>query len=125
MDDLKASNLNWRVQILKEQKFNYKLKHFTHIKEFFNSSCGDKCEVFLYIKNDMIKEISYSLHGCGIQTAALEYVCSKVLNHGINEVRNAKEEILNFEVEKRRFHCLEFVEEICNWIMQSLNEYYT
>lgn len=113
---------SWRLKILENQQFNFKIEHYTHIKEFFNSECGDKCEVFLVIKNNKVTEISYSLHGCGIQTAALELLCSHILeNSNIKSITSFQKEILQLQVESNRTHCLHFVVEISNWIIEQLN----
>lgn len=111
---------DWRVQFLRNQEFNFKIENYSHIKEFYNPNCGDKCEVFLVIKENKVSEISYSLHGCGIQTAALELVCKSIKGNPIQEVEKIKEELLELEVESNRKHCLVFVEEICDWIIESL-----
>ena len=110
----------WRIKILQNQQFNFRLENYTHIKEFYNKECGDKCEVFLDIEGNIIKKISYSLHGCGIQTAALELVCEHVLDNSIENVQEIQKEIQKLEIEKNRKHCLIFVEEICDWIIECI-----
>ena len=112
---------SWRLKILENQQFNYKIEQYTHIKEFFNSHCGDKCEIFLIIKDSKVSEISYSLHGCGVQTAALEMLCAYVLKDSSKEgILDFQQEILNLKVEGNRYHCLEFVVEISKWILDCL-----
>lgn len=112
---------SWRLKILENQQFNFKIEEYTHIKEFYNSNCGDKCEVFLIVKGGIVKEISYSLHGCGIQTAALEMLCSYVLKDSSKKsILKFQKEILDLTVEGNRYHCLEFVVEISNWIIEQL-----
>lgn len=112
----------WKIQLLQNQQYNFRINNFTHMKEFFNKECGDKCEVFLVIKDKKIEKISYTLHGCGIQTAALELVCKQIENKSSESVIKIKEEILQFPIEKNRAHCIYFVNKICEWIIDCIRE---
>ena len=52
------------LKIASDTKNNKYINNFTHSTKYKSSICGDEIEIFLIIKNNMIKDFSYQSQSC-------------------------------------------------------------
>ena len=52
------------LKIASDTKNNKLIKNFTHTKKYKSQICGDEIEIFLIMKNNMIKDFSYQSQSC-------------------------------------------------------------
>lgn len=76
---------------------NHKLKTFNYNIEGLNPLCGDKIHIYINIKNKIIKNISFTGHGCAISIASAsmmtEIIKNKTIKNSINILENFKKSI--------------------------------
>lgn len=62
-----------------------KLKHCTHHAEALNASCGDKLQMDIFIKNDIIEEVRFSGTGCAISQASASLLTDEIKKKLVKE----------------------------------------
>lgn len=60
-----------------------------------NPLCGDHLEVFLKIKNDELKDISFEGKGCALSIATSSILTDEIKNKHINEIKKLTREDIN------------------------------
>ena len=80
----------------------YIMQHYTNTSTGYNQFCGDTITLFLNIKNDIIKEISFDGKGCSISIASASIMTTILKNkniiEGINIFNSLKNIIQNGNV---------------------------
>ncbi|MCC7574516.1 SUF system NifU family Fe-S cluster assembly protein [Candidatus Woesearchaeota archaeon] len=75
-----------------------------------NPLCGDNIELFLLIKNDVLKDISFEGKGCALSIASASILSEHVKNKNINEIKNMTREdvyaLLGIDVSPARNKCV-------------------
>ena len=67
---------------------NHVLNKYTHTRKAYNHFCGDSFDLYLFISVDIIKDISFSGHGCSISTASASLMTLAIKNKNINYTKN-------------------------------------
>lgn len=62
------------------------LEHPTHQAKALNASCGDKLQMDIIIKNDIIQDVKFSGVGCAISQAAASLLTETVAKKSVTEV---------------------------------------
>ncbi len=65
----------------------YKMNDSTHRFFMQNLSCGDEVEIFLKVKNEIIKEASFEGEGCSISIASASILTEFLIDKNIDEVK--------------------------------------
>lgn len=55
-----------------------KLEHSSHEAEGYNPLCGDKITIYVFLENDIVKDISFQGSGCAISKASASLMSSIV-----------------------------------------------
>lgn len=79
----------YREELLAEYKDPYhfeKRKTFTHTANNYNPFCGDKIEIYLTIKDNIVSEAYFYGSGCVISTASASLLMGFVENKKIADV---------------------------------------
>lgn len=61
------------------------LPHYTHKELGHNPSCGDEITLQLDVEDKIIKDISYTGHGCAISQASTSIMCDIVKGISVDE----------------------------------------
>ena len=61
------------------------LDHPTHQAKALNASCGDKLQMDIIIKNDIIEEVRFSGVGCAISQASASLLCEAITRKSVRE----------------------------------------
>lgn len=69
------------------------LENHTHTKVGHNPLCGDKIEVFLIIKDNIIEDIKYQSSGCAISTASASIMSLIVKGKNIDTLKELKDKV--------------------------------
>ena len=65
---------------------NYKiLTTSNYIYKEFNPICGDSIHIYIYIKNNIIKNISFQGKGCAISIASASIMTEEFIDKNINQ----------------------------------------
>ncbi|MEK9179695.1 MAG: iron-sulfur cluster assembly scaffold protein, partial [Patescibacteria group bacterium] len=106
------SNTLYREELLAEYKDPYhfeKRKKYTHSASSFNAFCGDKVEVYLSVRKNVIKEAYFYGSGCVISTASASMLMSFVENKKIADVLKINQKdvirLLNVSLTPTRLKC--------------------
>lgn len=59
------------------------LKKFTHFSTGFNHLCGDKFDLYLYLENESLIDISFMGTGCSVSTASASLLTLLLKNKSI------------------------------------------
>lgn len=81
----------------------------THEASETNASCGDMIEVYLKIKNGVVKGASFKGVGCALSTAAASMLMEELMDKRVDEVKKwdrKKIEKLMGEVNPGRVKCI-------------------
>lgn len=70
----------------KNPKNFYRMKNATNYSKGINPLCGDNIEIFCYVKNSKIQNISFYGRGCAISKASASIMINIVNGKEINEV---------------------------------------
>jgi nitrogen fixation NifU-like protein len=70
MDDLRELYQEVIIDHSRHPRNFAELQNATHYAEGFNRLCGDKLNLYLHVKNNVIEEISFKGTGCAISTAS-------------------------------------------------------
>lgn len=57
----------------------------THRSQAINASCGDKLQMDIIVKNDMIEEVRFSGVGCAISQASASLLCERMTSRPVKE----------------------------------------
>jgi len=102
-------DMNWIGDIKKEEDEIYKeniLDHFRYPHNFGkldkctfkhlenNPVCGDKIEMFVLLKGNIIKDVKFSGSGCAISIASASMLTDKLKELTISEVKKIEEEAI-------------------------------
>ncbi len=100
------------MDYFKNPKFAREIKNPSAVAEEGNIKCGDIFKIFLKIKNNKIKDISYLTYGCIAAIAASESFCRIVKGKTIEEAKKVSyEDIKNDlgDVPAIKLHCTHMV----------------
>lgn len=64
-----------------------KLENYTHKAEGFNTLCGDKLDLFLIVKDDIISELAFIGNGCAISMASTSIMTEILKGKTIDEAK--------------------------------------
>ncbi len=67
---------------------NFKIKNYNYNKTGFNPLCGDTIDLYLFIENNNIKDISFQGQGCSISIASVSIMTEIIKNKTIKEALN-------------------------------------
>jgi len=89
---------------------NYgELADFTHHFRSYNSLCGDDFKIWVDVKDNKIKDVSFTGSGCAISTAASSMVSDKIIGMNIWDVSRMNQEdvleLLHIPVSSGRMKC--------------------
>lgn len=73
------------MDIFKNPKFSGEIKDADAVGEVGNVKCGDIMRVYLKIKDNIIKEISFKTYGCMAAIAASEAMCKLAKGKTLDE----------------------------------------
>lgn len=62
----------------------YILNTFTHSFTGFNHLCGDKFDIYIYLKNDILIDISFIGTGCSVSTASASLLTLLLKNKSLH-----------------------------------------
>ena len=65
----------------------HKIIHPSHSAKGHNPLCGDKLDIFLIIKNDIISEVSFTGSGCAISKASSSLMTEALLGKTVTEAQ--------------------------------------
>lgn len=66
---------------------NYgRLEHATHHSETYNPTCGDKLQMDILVKNDMIEDVRFSGSGCAISQASASLLTEYIKGKTVSEI---------------------------------------
>lgn len=71
----------------KNPRHFYVMEKCTHQAEGYNPLCGDQLMLYLFIENNVIKDISFKGQGCAISTASASLMTETLLNKSIDEAK--------------------------------------
>lgn len=81
----------------------------THFATVSNPTCGDKLEMHLLIKNDIIEEVKFQGSGCAISQASASILTDFLKGKSVDEVKKMKKEdlleLLGIELSLTRLKC--------------------
>ena len=66
------------------------LKKATHHAETFNPICGDRLQMDIMVKNDIIEDVRFSGAGCAISQASASLLSEHIKKKPLEEVRAIK-----------------------------------
>lgn len=85
------------------------LKNPTGHAEIFNPSCGDKLQMDIIVKNDIIQDVKFSGSGCAISQASAslltDFVKGKRLTEALATEPKDVLELLNVPLSPNRMKC--------------------
>ena len=64
-----------------------KLENANHFAEGYNPLCGDKIDIYLFVEDDKVKDISFQGNGCAISKASASLMSSIVKGKTVNETK--------------------------------------
>lgn len=62
------------------------LEHPTHQAKGLNASCGDKLQMDIVVKNDIIEEVRFSGVGCAISQASASLLTESIAGRPVQEI---------------------------------------
>lgn len=71
----------------KHPRHFYEISMPTHHAKGFNPLCGDKLELFLIVKDNLIQDIGFKGTGCAISTASASLMTEALLNKSMTEAK--------------------------------------
>jgi nitrogen fixation NifU-like protein len=69
----------------KHPRHFYEIPLHTHHAKGFNPLCGDKLELFLVIKDNLIQDVGFKGAGCAISTASASLMTEALMNKSIDD----------------------------------------
>ena len=86
-----------------------KLYFFNAHVQDSNPLCGDNVEIFMDIKDDIIKKISFDGKGCALSIASASMLTEEIINKNIKDVLNLDQSfvtnMLGLELNHARIKC--------------------
>lgn len=64
------------------------LNNFTHFSKGFNHLCGDKFDLYIILKDDVLTDISFIGVGCSVSTASASLLTICLKNRSIKSVES-------------------------------------
>ncbi len=64
-----------------------KLENANHFAEGYNPLCGDKIDIYLFVEDDKVKDISFQGNGCAISKASASLMSSIVKGKTVSETK--------------------------------------
>ncbi len=64
------------------------LDTFTHFSKGFNHLCGDKFDLYIFIKNDVVIDVSFIGVGCSVSTASASLLTIYLKNRSIENIES-------------------------------------
>ncbi len=72
-----------------------RLKNHTHFAREINSLCGDEIEMFLNVKDNVVKDIGFIGNGCAISQASCSMLTENIKGKSLDETRKlTKDDII-------------------------------
>ena len=71
----------------------HEIEHPSHSAKGHNPLCGDKIDIFLIIKNDIIVEVSFTGSGCAISKASSSLMTEALIGKTIADAEKLFEEV--------------------------------
>ncbi|HOO74207.1 MAG: SUF system NifU family Fe-S cluster assembly protein [Thermotogae bacterium] len=103
------------IDYAKNTKFKKHIEH-NHEAHGKNTSCGDEIELEFNLNGDIIKDISYTGHGCIISQASTAMLCEALKGKNINSALNIINEVIKMSrgetFDKKTVDSLEMFEDI-------------
>lgn len=62
----------------------YVLSYFTHSCTGFNHLCGDKFDIYIYLKDDILVNLSFTGIGCSVSTASASLLTLLLKNKSLH-----------------------------------------
>lgn len=87
------------LDLYEHPQFKKQLPNATHRAQAVNASCGDEGTLFFQIENEKIVDVGWQGQGCVMSTAAMETVCSLLLNNDQTSVKAVDRQRLLKELE--------------------------
>jgi nitrogen fixation NifU-like protein len=106
-------------------KFHKKIKEFNGLGKVGNAQCGDIMEVYIYVKNNKIKDISFSTYGCVAAIATSDTLCKLAKGKTIEEALKITKQDVADELgglPAVKFHCSVLATEA---LVEAVYDYYT
>lgn len=77
-------------------KFYKRLKRYNGIGEVGNPRCGDVMKIYIYVENEVIKDISFETFGCVAAIATSDALCEIVKGMTLKEAEKiTNQDIIN------------------------------
>jgi nitrogen fixation NifU-like protein len=73
----------------------HEIEHPSHSAKGHNPLCGDKIDIYLTIKNDIIKEVSFTGSGCAISKASSSLMTEALLGKTVTEAQKLFDSVHN------------------------------
>lgn len=96
------------IQIFRNPKFAREMRNPDGIGEIGNVRCGDIMKIFIKVKDDVIKDISFQTYGCMAAIAASDMMCKLAKGKNLNDaMKISYKEIVEQlgEMPKIKYHC--------------------
>lgn len=96
------------LQRFQNPKFSKKMKNADAVGEVGNFKCGDIMRIYLKVKDNKIKDISFQTYGCVAAIASTDMICEQVKGKTLNEaLKITPKEIVKKlgEMPPIKFHC--------------------
>lgn len=87
MEDLRELYQELILDHNKNPKNFKKIKNITHTSEGYNPFCGDRINIYLQIKDDHIKDISFDGIGCAISKASSSMMTAELKGKSLTDVK--------------------------------------
>lgn len=99
------------INFLNNPKFQKILENQTHSLELKSPICGDPLRINLFLENNIIKDISYTFNGCGLNVAIIEIMCEYSIGKNIKNISLKTIEELKIELDfpSQKNHCVQLV----------------
>ena len=90
-------------------RFHKKIKKFNGVGRVGNLKCGDILELYIYVENDIIKDISFKTMGCVAAIASSEALCKIALGKTVDQALKITDKDIVKELggvlPKLKYHC--------------------
>ena len=75
------------LEIASNTDNNKIIKDFTHKSKHKNPLCGDEMEIYLIVKDNIVKDMSYQCKSCVYCQASVSLLSRKIKNINIEEIK--------------------------------------
>ncbi|BBE30514.1 iron-sulfur cluster assembly scaffold protein IscU [Tepiditoga spiralis] len=105
----------------KNKKFKKEIKNAWH-EHGKNLSCGDELELYVKLEDGVIKDASYTGHGCIVSQASASIMCESIKGKKLSEAKKIVQNVLNMaqgnEYNEEVVGDIEIFEDISNYPMR-------